>query len=142
MDELAIAELKDAILKFLQKTGIGTDLDVIKKDLHLYSLPKGIVKACAEAMDMDEVIKLHSTDGDDGFLVLLDKGHMLLASGGYTKPIQEKLKQRQQKDADEQKTRELTDLNIKNLKRAKSFSITAIIISILALIVSVLNFLK
>lgn len=63
----------------------------------------------------------------------------LLAAGGYAKPIQDKLNERRQQEADKQKARELTDLNIKNLKRAKWFSIAAIIISLAALAVSILK---
>lgn len=93
MNELEIAALKDQILKFLQKTGMGTDLDVIKKDVSLFSIPKGIVKACAEEMDYDQVIIFHAVEGDGGFLILNDKGHKFLVAGGYSKPIKDKLNQ-------------------------------------------------
>ena len=140
MDELEIASLKDGILNYLHKhSDIAIDLDIIKKDIKLFTLPKGVVKACVEEMDADKVIICHYEEGEGAILLINDKGAKLLIAGGYTKPVQDKINERQQQEADRQKARELTDLNIKNLKRAKWFSIIAIIISIAALAVSILK---
>jgi hypothetical protein len=139
MDELEIATLKDNILKYLQNlSSMGADLDTIKKDLSIFTLPKGIVKACAEEMDRDQVITFHAVEGDDGFLVKTDKGHKFLVAGGYTKPLQERLNERRQQEEDNLRARKKTDLEIKNLKWGWWFSIAAIIISIAALVVSIL----
>ena len=140
MDELEIAVLKDDILNYLHKhSDIAIDLDVINKDIKLLTLPKGVVKACVEEMDADKVLTCHYEEGEGAILLINEKGEKLLIAGGYTKRIQDKINDRRQQEADKQKARELTDLNIKNLKRAKWFSIAAIIISIAALAVSILK---
>jgi hypothetical protein len=140
MDDLEIATLKDNILNYLQKhSETAIDLDVIKKDLKLHTMPRGIVNACVAEMEMEKVITFFPIESGDGILLTNDKGQKFLAEGGYIKPIQNKINELRQQEVDKQKARELIDLNIKNLKRAKWFSIAAIIISIAALAVSILK---
>jgi hypothetical protein len=140
MSELEIAILKDKILQYLNKHSDKTIyLNVIRNDLKLSTLPEGVLNACIESMDSADIITCQYEDHNGAFLRINDKGKLFLISGGYAKPIQDKLNDRRQQEADKQKARELTELNIKNLKRAKWFSIIAIIISLAALAVSILN---
>ncbi len=109
MDELEFAELKDNILNYLNKHAeIAIDLDVIKKDIRLYNLPKEIVTACVQEMVRDGVIIFNETSGG-GILKIKNMGVKLIATGGYTKVAQ-------QNAFDTQRENKKRELEIENLK--------------------------
>jgi hypothetical protein len=138
MDELEIAELKDKILMYLNENyGDSIVSNGIIQSLKI-SLPNGVFHACIQEMGKDEVIICTDASGGRTILKIKNKGATLLTEGGYTKPIQDKINERHQMEADNQKARKKTDLEIKNLKWGWWFSIAAIIISVAAILISIL----
>jgi BRCT domain type II-containing protein len=138
MDELEIAALKDKILMYLNENyGDSIVSTGIFNYLKFDSLPNGVFQACLQEMGKDDVIICNEASGTRTILKIKNKGAKLLTEGGYTKPIQDKINERRQLEADNQKARKKTDLEIKNLKWTWWFSIAAIIISIAALFISI-----
>jgi hypothetical protein len=139
MDALEIATLKDNILRYLLKHPTDIiDYDTIKKDLKLYEIPDGVLKAYISEMDDDEV--LNGVFLNNNILLNMnDKGERLLIEGGYSQPIQDKFNEIREQEVDRKKAREKTILEIENLKWTKWVSIIALIISIVAIIVSIFN---
>jgi BRCT domain type II-containing protein len=140
MDELEIAALKDKILMYLNENyGDSIVSTGIFNYLKLDSLPNGVFQACLQEMGKDDVIICNEVPGTRTILKIKNKGAKLLTEGGYTKPIQDRINERKQQEADNQKARRKTDLEIKNLKWGWWFSIAAIIISIAAILISILK---
>jgi hypothetical protein len=132
MDALQTALIKDDILKFLAtKPNLFIDIDVIKKDLRLNSLSIVLLSAYIKEMTNDGVINSSFTY-DGGSALILDMGHKLLNDGGYTTLAKEL-------EEDRLIGRQKTKLEIQNLKLTKLLSIVAIILSIAALVVSILK---
>jgi hypothetical protein len=132
MDELEIAVLKDKILNYLHNyPNQYINLENIKKSLNLYDTSYVIIKTCIEDMEGDVLTIIY--DSGNPLLQMNREGEKLLSKGGYAKPIQE----RRQLEFDQQMAREKTNLEIKNLKWGWWFSIAAMIISIVALLVSI-----
>jgi hypothetical protein len=138
MDELAIAELKDKILTYLNENyGDSIISTGIFKHLKLDFLPNGVFQACIQEMEKDDVIVCTDASGGRTILKIKNKGAKRLVEGGYTKPVQDKIIEQQQKDTDYLIAKKKTNLEIKNLTWGWWFSIAAIILSIIALVLSI-----
>lgn len=130
MNALEIAILKDKILQFLAKNpDMYIDIDIIKKDLKLQNLTIAILCAYIKEMSDDQVIDGSFTK-DGGCARIVDMGQKLLVEGGYTRRGTEQ-------EADNQIIKEKTRLEIENLKWSKWLSRIAIVISLIALGVSI-----
>jgi hypothetical protein len=130
MNALDTTILKDKILQFLAKNpDMYIDIDVIRKDLKMNSISIAVICAYIKEMSDDIVIDGAYTK-DGGSARILDMGHKLLVEGGYTRIATEA-------EENSRKSKEKTKLEIQNLKRTKVISILAIIISLIALAVSI-----
>lgn len=88
MNALEIASLKDKILQYLYKNGGQyIDLDIIKKDLKIYHIPGGVLKAYINEMCNDNLITNIFDRGD--LLTITEKGQKLLIEGGFSASIQQ-----------------------------------------------------
>jgi hypothetical protein len=130
MNALDTAVLKDRILQFLAKNpDMYIEIDIIKKDLRINSFSMAVLCAYIKEMSDDIVINSVFTK-DGGSARIIDMGHKLLEEGGYTRIATEA-------EENSRIAKEKTKLEIQNLKRTKAISILAIIISLIALAVSI-----
>lgn len=130
MNALDTAVLKDRILQFLAKNpDLYIEIDIIKKDLKINSFSMAVLCAYIKEMSDDIVINSVFTK-DGGSARIIDMGHKLLEEGGYTRIATEA-------ETNSRIAKEKTKLEIQNLKRTKWISIIAIVISLIALGVSI-----
>ena len=130
MNALDTAVLKDRILQFLAKNpDMYIEIDIIKKDLRINSFSMAVLCAYIKEMSDDIVINSVFTK-DGGSARIIDMGNKLLEEGGYTRIATEA-------EENSRIAKEKTKLEIQNLKRTKVISILAIIISFIALAVSI-----
>jgi hypothetical protein len=148
MDALNIAQLKDRILNYLfEHYNERILLSVIYQDLNLNSenILIEVVDDCMEDMVLDKVIYRLQMSGGRNLYYIAESGKIRLREGGYKKLLKIELEKVEQHNEDDQKPKEKTDLEIKNLqaslkhyKHTRRISIWAIIISIASLIISIL----
>lgn len=132
MNALDTAVLKDKILQYLAKNpDMYIDIDVIKKDLEINSISMTVLCAYLNELSDDTVISFAQTK-EGGSVMVSDMGEKLLIEGGYTRIVKEM-------EEDRQIGQEKTKLEIQNLKLTKWISIIAIIISIVALFISIIK---
>lgn len=130
MNHLEIAALKDKILYYLAKHPKKyVDDDVLKKDLHLMTISQGIISGYIEEMEDEGVVAAVHTKGG-GAIKINDKGEKFLSEGGYAQIAQQVVKECALSN---RKTR----LEILSLKLNPWLSIIAIIISAIALYISI-----
>jgi hypothetical protein len=99
MTMLEFVTVKDQLLAFLkthQDEAIETN--IINNDLIFHSLPNGVLEACIEEMERDNVIKVQRVKAKD-LLGITDTGKRLLGAGGYSKKLIEEKKARAMADS-------------------------------------------
>lgn len=140
MDTIESAKIKDDILRYLSNCEHKKEsLEAAIFKLKLENVPNNVIKRYAEEMEDDEAIKCMRFSSDRLLLILRPNGGKILYEGGYVKKFElDTLTQTQYKE-DEKLNRTKTKLEIKNIRIQTWVSITAILISIVALLVSILK---
>lgn len=132
MNQLEIALLKDKILTYLAKrANLYIDLDVLIKDLKLANISKSVLNGYMNEMSLQGRIDYAATK-DSGSARITDEGEKLLSEGGFSEIAK-------QNEQDRITVKEKTRLEIQNLKLTRWLSIIAIIISVLAIIISIIK---
>lgn len=132
MNQLEIALLKDKILTYLAKRANQyIDLDVLIKDLKLANISKSVLNGYMNEMSLQGTIDYAATK-DSGSARITDEGEKLLSEGGFSEIAK-------QNEQDRITAKEKTRLEIQNLKLTRWLSIIAIIISVLAIIISIIK---
>ena len=147
MDNLKIAELKDSVLTYLYKMPKNTTLI---ENLHQNvqgadEMSLSVFIAYLEELAQEKLLDFTPITGNRKLITLLNKGKKFLSEGGFTKSVKIELEDTLQKQFDDQKFREKTEMEIKNLQASiknyrftKTYSIIAFIISILTFLYSIL----
>jgi hypothetical protein len=127
------AELKDRLLNYMLDPKKVSVFDLMFKELNSDNLPKEEFERCLNEMIQDNMILSSSKS----IYEVTKDGKIFIRDGGYIKLYQKDQNEGYEKLIEEKKRKEKLDLEIKNLKWGWWFSVAAIIISILALIVSI-----
>jgi hypothetical protein len=87
MNMLEFVTVKDNILEFLKShQGKVIDSHLIYNDLKFIRQPNGVVEACIDEMEADNVITTHKAESKD-MVAIAASGVKLLAEGGYSKRL-------------------------------------------------------
>ncbi|MCX6253220.1 MAG: hypothetical protein NTV31_01940 [Bacteroidia bacterium] len=148
MDVLEVVELKDQILNYLNDpTKKRITFEVMFRDMTPRKVQSYMLKEYVEEMEKDKTVFVFIKSGNRPIISITDKGKKILQEGGYKKRLEKELEEANQKENDDQKYRDKTDLEIENLKASikhykssKRISIWAIVISILTFLFSVLMY--
>lgn len=117
METIESAQFKDSILNYLNnRSKQHIPSEVIYNELKLEPLIKPVFNEYLREIARDGFIQSNETSGDRTILMITDAGRKLLFEGGYVKRLEMELTIRNQKQIDDQKDREKTDLEIRDLK--------------------------
>jgi len=138
METIESAKLKDDVLNYLErarKSHIQSKTVVNGLKISIDKIP--LFNECIREMDQEKTLNVHYESGNNFILTITDTGRIFLSEGGYSKRLQKEMATEKQTEADQEKNRELTSLQIKDIKCAKWQSWSAIAISIISLFVAI-----
>jgi hypothetical protein len=139
MDTLVSAKIKDNILKYLlDRYNKKESLEAAIKYLKLEDMPHAIIRSYVDEMANDGTLDCLPISNDRLILTLSTYGErLLIADGGYVSRYNVSFSLQQQQDADAALARKASRVKIRHTKLATWLSAIAIIVSIIAILISI-----
>lgn len=139
MDTLESATMKDNLLEYLlNRPNKKESIEAFIHKFQLDNKPYAVLRSYVEEMEEDGALDSLQISGDRLVLTLKNYGErFLLNDGGYRKKYNDTVLIQQQQKADDELNRTKTQFELKSLRIQTWVSIAALVISVLAIVISI-----